>query len=176
VKYSTKYNNDYVAQRADFRGPEDRSSPRTNVQPLPTPPPPPAASLPRSRRVYRMRHEVTATDTAAAMGSGDVPVLATPRLIAWMEAATVRAATAFLGKGQTTVGTAIRIEHRRATPVRGSVEINATPPKDVAGSRLTFHVQAVDGSGEVIAAGEIDRAIVDRQRFLDSVSATDAGH
>ena len=126
--------------------------------------------------VYRMHHEVTDTDTAAAMGSGDVPVLATPRLIAWMEAATVRAATAFLGRGQTTVGTAIRIDHRRATPVGGSVKINATPPHDVAGSRLTFHVQAVDGSGEVIAIGEIDRAIVDRQSFLASVSAADAGH
>ena len=123
-----------------------------------------------------MRHEVTDTDTAAAMGSGDVPVLATPQLIAWMEAATVRAVAAFLGKGQTTVGTAVRIEHRRATPVGGSVEITATPPRDVAGSRLTFRVQAVDGSGNVVAAGEIDRAIVDRQRFLASVSAVDAGH
>ena len=63
----------------------------------------------------RMRHEVTDADTAAALGSGEVPVLATPRLIAWMEAATVRAAAAFLATGQTTVGTAIRIEHRRAT-------------------------------------------------------------
>lgn len=123
-----------------------------------------------------MRHEVIDTDTAAALGSGDVPVLATPRLIAWMEAATLRSATTFLGTGQTTVGTAIRIEHRRATPVGGSIEITATPPRDVAGSRLTFRVQAVDGSGEVVAAGEIDRAIVDRQRFLASVSAVDADH
>ena len=57
----------------------------------------------------------------------------------------MRAVAAFLGKGQTTVGTAIRIEHRRATPVGGSVEITATPPRAVAGSRLTFRVQAVDG-------------------------------
>jgi predicted thioesterase len=123
-----------------------------------------------------MRHKVTDTDTAFALGSGDVPVLATPRLIAWMEAETVRAGAAFLGTGQTTVGTAIRIEHRRATPVGGSVEIIATPPREGAGHRLTFHVQAADGSGVVVAAGEIDRAIVDRQRFLASVSAVDAGH
>jgi fluoroacetyl-CoA thioesterase len=123
-----------------------------------------------------MRHEVTETDTAAALGSGDVPVLATPRLIAWMEAATVRAATAFLGTAQTTVGTAIRIEHRRATPVGGIVEITATPPRDPVGRRLTFDVQAIDGLGQIVAAGEIDRAIVDRQRFLASVSAVDAGH
>ena len=123
-----------------------------------------------------MRHEVTDTDTAAALGSGDVPVLATPRLIAWMEAATVRAATAFLGTGQTTVGTVIRIEHRRATPVGGSVEITATLAHDAASRRLTFDVQALDGSGQIVAAGQIDRAIVDRYRFLASVSAADAGH
>jgi predicted thioesterase len=123
-----------------------------------------------------MRHEVTDIDTAAAMGSGDVPVLATPRLIAWMEAATVQAATGFLASGQTTVGTSIRIQHRRATPVGGRVEITATPPHDVSGHRLSFRVLAVDGSGEVIAAGEIDRAIVNRQRFLASVSAVEADH
>jgi len=56
-----------------------------------------------------MRHEVTDADTAAALGSGDVPVLGTPRLVAWLEAATVRAAVGLLKPGQTTVGTAIRI-------------------------------------------------------------------
>jgi predicted thioesterase len=118
-----------------------------------------------------MRHEVTDADTAVALGSGDVPVLATPRLIAWMEAATVRAADTFLATGQTTVGTTIRIEHRRATGVSGSVEITATPQRDAASRRLTFDVQAIDGSGQVVAAGQIERAIVDRQRFLASVSA-----
>ncbi|HEX6404595.1 MAG TPA: hotdog domain-containing protein [Pseudonocardiaceae bacterium] len=112
-----------------------------------------------------MRHEVTDVDTAAALGSGDVPVLATPRLIAWLEAATVRAAAGFLDPGQTTVGTAVRIEHRRPTPVGGTVEVTATPPA-VAGRRLTFVVAAVDGSGQVVAAGEIDRAIVNRDRFV----------
>jgi fluoroacetyl-CoA thioesterase len=67
------------------------------------------------------------------------------------------------------------IEHRRATPVGGSVEITATPTRGVAGSRLTFDVQAIDGSGQLVAAGQIDWAIVDRQRLLASVSA-DAGH
>jgi fluoroacetyl-CoA thioesterase len=55
-----------------------------------------------------------------------------------------------------------RIEHRRATPVGGSVEITATPSRGAAGSRLTFDVQAIDGSGQLVAAGQIDRAIVDR--------------
>jgi predicted thioesterase len=117
-----------------------------------------------------MRYEVTDADTAAALGSGDVPVLATPRLIAWMEAATVRAAATLLSPGQTTVGTAIRVEHRRATTVGDSVEITATPVREAGGRRLTFEVFAVDGSGQVVAAGQIDRVIVDRTRFLEAAS------
>ena len=116
-----------------------------------------------------MRHEVTSADTAVALGSGDVPVLATPRLIAWMEAETVRSAASLVEPGRTTVGTAIRVEHRRATPVGGHVEITAAPPA-VTGRRLTFVVRAVDGSGQIVAEGEIDRAIVDRDRFLADLS------
>lgn len=112
-------------------------------------------------------HEVTEADTAASVGSGDVPVLATPRLIAWLEAATVRAAGPFITTAQTTVGTAVRIEHRRATPVGGRVEISATPPAAADGHRLTFVVHATDDTGKTVAAGEIDRVIVDRVRFLD---------
>ncbi|HEU5267728.1 MAG TPA: hotdog domain-containing protein [Jatrophihabitans sp.] len=121
-----------------------------------------------------MRHDVTDSDTAAAVGSGDVPVLATPRLIAWMEAATVRAAAGFLDTGQTTVGTAIRVEHLRATTVGGSVKITATPPAQANGRRLTFGVRAIDGAGQLVAAGEIDRAIVDRDRFLARLADSNA--
>ncbi|GGS53657.1 hypothetical protein GCM10010206_14140 [Streptomyces cinerochromogenes] len=109
---------------------------------------------------------MTDADTAIRMGSGDVPVLATPRLIAWMEAATVRAAAPFLGAGRTTVGTAVRIEHLRATAVGGEVEVTAEATSDATDRRLTFAVRAVDGSGRVVARGEIERAVVDRQRFL----------
>ncbi|MEU6066711.1 MULTISPECIES: thioesterase family protein [Streptomyces] len=114
-----------------------------------------------------MRHEVTEADTAVAVGSGDVPVLATPRLIAWMEAATVRAAAPFVGTGQTTVGTALRVEHVRATRIGGCVDVFAEPPA-APGRRLTFRVRAVDGSGRLVAEGEIDRAVVDRERFLSN--------
>ena len=118
-----------------------------------------------------MRHEVTDADTAAALGSGDVPVLATPRLIAWMEAATVRSAAPFLRAGETTVGTGVRVDHRRASPVGGSLEITAIRQDDAsAGRRLTFVVTAVDASGHVVATGEIDRAVVDRASFLAAAS------
>jgi predicted thioesterase len=119
-----------------------------------------------------MRYEVTDADTATALGSGDVPVLGTPRLVAWLEAATVQAAVSFLEPGQTTVGTAIRVAHRRPTPVGGSVDVTATPPEAAAGRRLTFAVHAIDASGEVIATGEIDRAIVGRRDFINSLSGS----
>ena len=118
-----------------------------------------------------MSRTVTESDTAAAVGSGDVPVLATPRLIAWMEAATVRAAAPLLGAGETTVGVAVRIDHRRATLVGGGVEITVSGPERVTTKRLTFGVEAVDGSGQVVAAGEIDRVIVDRGTFLAAAAA-----
>lgn len=113
-----------------------------------------------------MRHEVTEIDTAIALGSGDVPVLATPRLIAWLEAETVAAATSLLSPGQTTVGSAIRIRHLRATPVGGSVELTADAPERISERNLTFSVRAVDGHGKLVADGEIDRVIVGRDRFL----------
>jgi predicted thioesterase len=122
-----------------------------------------------------MRHEVTDADTAEALGSGDVPVLGTPRMIAWMEAATVRSAKTFLADGQTTVGSAIRIQHSRATPVGGSIEITVSAPGEAAGRVLTFVVQAFDESGLLVGAGEIDRAIVDRQRFIAAASRADPG-
>ncbi|MBC3191911.1 thioesterase [Pseudonocardia sp. C8] len=121
------------------------------------------------------RHTVTDADTAAAVGSGDVPVLATPRLIAWMEAATVRSAAPFLDAAQTSVGTAVRVEHRLPTPVGDHVEVVAVPPAAAAGRSLTFAVRATDGSGRVVGEGEIDRAIVDRDRFLRGTARPDSG-
>jgi predicted thioesterase len=118
-------------------------------------------------RVPAVRFDVTDADTAIALGSGDVPVLATPRLIAWMEAATVQSAMRFVGAGQTTVGTAVRIEHRRPTPVGGSVEVSAEA-SSAAGRHLTFTVKAVDSFQELVAVGEIERAILHRERFLEA--------
>ncbi|MEW2273037.1 thioesterase family protein [Streptomyces griseofuscus] len=112
-------------------------------------------------------HRVTDADTARALGSGEVPVLGTPRLIAWLEAATVRAAAPFTGPGETTVGTAVRVRHLRATHVGGRVEVTARPPARTGARRLTFAVRAVDAAGLPVAEGEIDRAVVDRRRFLE---------
>ena len=91
-----------------------------------------------------------------------------------MEAATVQVAAQFTGTGQTTVGTAVRIEHRRATKMGGIVEVTAEAPAAAVGQRLSFQVRAIDQSGRLVAVGQIDRAIVDRDRFLAAISNDEA--
>ena len=111
------------------------------------------------------RFLVTDGDTATAVGSGDVPVLATPRVIAWCEAVTVAAVASELEEGQTTVGSAVRLDHLRPTPVGDEVEV-AAEVTDVAGRTITFAVTATDGGGTA-ASGEVVRVALDRQTFID---------
>jgi predicted thioesterase len=108
---------------------------------------------------------VTADDTARAVGSGDLPVLGTPRLIALAEQATVAAAAPLLAEGQTTVGTRIRFDHVYPTAVGGSVTVSA----DLAhrdDRLLRFAVAAHDADGRLVGEGEITRVIVDAERFM----------
>lgn len=109
---------------------------------------------------------VTDADTAIALGSGDVPVLGTPRVLALVEQATVNALT--LEAGQTTVGTRVELEHLAATPVGGSVVATATLAT-VDGRRLAFDVTVYNVSGgeqSLAARGTVERVVVDRERFL----------
>ena len=104
-------------------------------------------------------------DTAAALGSGDVPVLGTPRLIALAEIATVAALAAHLPPGQTSVGTKISLEHRKASPIGAAVLVSAEL-LEVDGSKLVFSVLAADQDGALVGDGFVHRVIVDRERFL----------
>ncbi|MFI7449233.1 thioesterase family protein [Nonomuraea sp. NPDC049714] len=103
-------------------------------------------------------------DTAQKIGSGDVPVLATPRLLALAEQATVQALGQALAPGETSVGTRIELEHLAASPVGAHVQIGVELTK-VDGRRLTFAFQARDKHA-VVARGTIERIVVDRDRFL----------
>jgi fluoroacetyl-CoA thioesterase len=105
-------------------------------------------------------------DTALAVGSGSLPVLGTPRLLAWCEAATCAALEPGLAQGETSVGTRVQLEHLAASPVGARIEVSATT--SYADGRLRrFTVSARDlGSGKVVAAGEVTRVVVDAERFL----------
>ena len=114
-----------------------------------------------------LRIAVTDADTALAAGSGDVPVLATPRLLALAEAACVAAIAPRMTPDLTSVGTAVRLEHRQATPVGAEVDVEAELT-EISGRRLVFMFIArpAEDSDQVIGAGTVERVIVDRERFL----------
>jgi fluoroacetyl-CoA thioesterase len=108
---------------------------------------------------------VTDADTAVAMRSGSVPVLATPRLIALCEQASVAALEGQLGNGETSVGTKVQIDHLAATSVGKTVRAEASVEK-VNGRRIIFTVSVNDDRG-LVAVGRVTRVVVDVERFLD---------
>jgi len=111
-------------------------------------------------------HTVTPDDTAWAVGSGDVDVLATPRLLALAEAATLAAlAQAPLPDGQTSVGTRAEVEHLRPTPVGETVTV-AAELVHADGRLLRFEVVVTDDADRVVARVVVTRVVVDRDAFM----------
>jgi fluoroacetyl-CoA thioesterase len=108
---------------------------------------------------------VTDGDTARALGSGDLEVLATPRLLAWCEAATVAAVAAAVDPSRTTVGTRVELEHLRACLVGSTVDVRASLGH-VDGRLLRFEVVATDPAGGLLGRAAVTRVVVDRERFL----------
>jgi len=107
-------------------------------------------------------------DTAVALRSGEVAVLATPRLIALCEEASLQAVANDVPAGHTTVGMRVQLDHLVPTAIGANVTAEATLEK-VEGRRLTFTVSASDERG-LVAAGKVTRVVVDVERFLDKCS------
>jgi fluoroacetyl-CoA thioesterase len=107
---------------------------------------------------------VTDADTAVALRSGDVPVLATPRVVAVVEEATVAAVAPGLASAETTVGTRVDLAHLAPTLV-GATVVASARLDSVEGRRLAFTVSVRSGATEV-ARGRVERVVVDRDRFL----------
>ena len=115
---------------------------------------------------------VTDADTAAAVGSGSLPVLGTPRLLAWCEAATCAALEPTLADGATSVGTRVTLEHLAASPVGQDVEVTAsTTYVDGRLHRFTVSARHLGGDGKVICSGEVTRVVVDAEKFLSRLSS-----
>ena len=114
-----------------------------------------------------IEHVVGPEDTAAAYGSGLVPVLSTPHLIALMESAAQTAIVPTLEAGQTAVGTVVEMKHLAATPVGMRVRVRAELIA-VDGRRLRFHIEAWDDV-EKVGEAEHERFVVDQARFMKRV-------
>ena len=103
-------------------------------------------------------------DSAIAMGSGDVAVLATPRVVALMEAAAVAAIEDALPRGFTSVGSRIEVDHLAPTAIGGDVVAYAVVT-GVEGRSVGFDV-TVDEGGSTVARGSHVRVVVERGRFV----------
>jgi len=105
--------------------------------------------------------------TAPRLGSGRAPVLATPIMIALMEAAAVDCVERLLGEGQESLGVHVAVDHTAATPIGLAVTATAEL-KQVNGRALSFYVEARDAH-EIIGKGQHERVVVDTERFRAKV-------
>jgi predicted thioesterase len=112
--------------------------------------------------------QVDNLNTAVAMGSGALPVYASPSMIALMEQAACVAIGPHLPLGTTTVGTAMQVKHLAATPLGHHIQATATL-QAVDGQRLTFTVAAFDEK-EKIGEGTHERFVVHAERFLQRIN------
>jgi predicted thioesterase len=110
---------------------------------------------------------VAEQDTAAALGTGTVPVLASPRLIALCERAACDAVERHLPPGTTTVGSRVQFDHLAPVAVGTEVVADATLAR-VEGRRLTFTVSASDAAG-LVGAGRLTRVVVGTEAFMAKV-------
>jgi fluoroacetyl-CoA thioesterase len=108
---------------------------------------------------------VSDDDTAIAIKSGDVPVLATPRVVALCEEAAVKALLGELAPAETSVGMQVQLDHLAPTGVGHTVNAEATVEK-VNGRRITFTVSVNDERG-LVAVGRTTRVIVNAERFIE---------
>lgn len=107
---------------------------------------------------------VTEERSAQALGSGLLPVYATPAMIALMEGTASESVAPYLDDGTTTVGTSLNIKHTSATPIGMRVYCESTLT-EVDGRRLVFSVSAYDECGE-IGSGTHERFIVGSEKFM----------
>ena len=106
---------------------------------------------------------VSPADTAAAVGSGSLPVLGTPVLLAWCESVTCEVLG--LTDPTTSVGTRVALEHLAASKVGATVVVTATVAY-LDGKLVRFEVSAREPGGKLLGSGEITRVVVDAERFL----------
>lgn len=117
----------------------------------------------------RKTTEVTPENTAEAVGSGTLPVFATPAMIALIEATASESVAPFLEEGSSTVGTHLDIAHSSATPVGMSATCE-TELVEVDRRRLVFRVVVTDAKGE-IGSGTHERFVVDDAKFMSKAES-----
>ena len=113
---------------------------------------------------------VTAQKSAEQVGSGLLPVYATPAMIALMEKCASECVAPYIEAGRSSVGTALNIKHLSASPIGMQITCTATLT-EVDGRRLVFSLEASDEKGP-IGEGTHERFIIDIDRFMAQCQST----
>ena len=106
---------------------------------------------------------VQPNQSAEFLGSGLLPVLATPALIAFMENTAMQLIE--LPEGSSSVGTSISLKHLKATPIHAKIKCTATI-LNIEGRKYTFAIQATDSVGDIIGEATHERVVVNVERFM----------
>ncbi len=117
---------------------------------------------------YTKSETVNENNTAAKVGSGLLPVYATPAMIALLEGTCAEAVAPLLEAGMTTVGTKLDVEHVAATPIGMDVTCECELV-EIDRRRLVFKVEISDKAG-LIGKGTHERFIVDSEKFMAKVT------
>lgn len=107
--------------------------------------------------------------TAKEMGSGLLPVYATPSMIALIENTACMSVQEYLEEGEGTVGTLINVKHVSATPIANTVTCE-TKLIEIDRKRLVFQVKAYDEAG-IVGEGVHERFIIDNEKFMGKLKA-----
>jgi fluoroacetyl-CoA thioesterase len=145
----------------------DQPTDQPPAQAADQPPAQPTVQPPVAGLTASVALAVTAADTAIAHGSGDVPVLATPRVVALAEEAACAALAARLEPAATSVGVRVELDHLRPTPVGGTVTATAELTA-VDGRKLDFAISVREGRDEdglEVARGTHRRVVAPRDAF-----------
>ncbi len=109
--------------------------------------------------------KVNPADTAQMIGSGNLHVLSTPIMIAWMENTAMTLIIDTLPKGYTSVGTSIQVNHLKASAVDDMVTSCATITA-VDGRKVTFDIRCLNEEGKLIGEATHERFIVNSEHFM----------
>jgi len=109
-------------------------------------------------------YQVRPQDTAIAIGSGEVNVLATPRLLSLMEEVSSKSVKEFLPEGYVSVGVEMNILHLKSSKVGEKITIHSTFSRQ-EGKKLYFNVVAINENNEIVGKGECNRVIVNKEKF-----------
>jgi predicted thioesterase len=108
---------------------------------------------------------VSEENLASTVGSGDLPVFATPAMIALIEKTASLSVQPYLELGTSTVGTHLDIAHSSATPI-GMTVVCETELVEIDRRRLVFNVRVYDSKGDV-GSGRHERFVVDSRKFME---------